>query len=275
VSPVEELVGAVDAAFVETGRGLAGWPNPHPDRLPLDEEYSRVTNPYKWQILAARADAWLAALADAGLAEIEEETNVAWEEPPRLEPNRAYRARPRAPGALPLVVAMERLEGIDDAGVSLGVGDPAVLLLATPGCGCDACDSGSQDALDEFDEYMLSVVTGSYRKLRLGKREITVISDNHRSSRGFGRYRPGIGGFMMDLSFRLRLGRFQGVEAPNSGYYVMRPRKILTHLRTDKVGVPFLWRRRRRGDQVDRILANVRGWNELSGVAWLNEEEFR
>ncbi|MCY3863114.1 MAG: DUF6226 family protein [bacterium] len=55
---------------------------------------------------------------------------------------------------------VEELVGAVDAGVSLGVGDPAVLVLAAPDCGCDACDSGSQDALDE---YMLSVVTGSER----------------------------------------------------------------------------------------------------------------
>jgi len=61
------------------------------------------------------------------------------------------------------VSPVEELVGAVDAGVSLGVGDPAVLVLAAPDCGCDACDSGSQDALDELDEYMLSVVTGSER----------------------------------------------------------------------------------------------------------------
>ena len=62
---VEELIAAVDAAFVETGRGLSGWPDPHPDRRPLEEEYSRVTNPQRWAILAARAEAWFKALTDA------------------------------------------------------------------------------------------------------------------------------------------------------------------------------------------------------------------
>ena len=238
--------------------------------MPLDEEYSRVTNPHKWQILAARADAWLAALADAGLADIEEGNTVVWEEPPRLEPNRAYRARPRAPDALPLVVAMERLEGIEDAGVSLGIGDPAVLLLATPDCGCDACDSGSQEALDELDEHMLSVITGSYRKLRKGKREITIISEGHRGS-GVGRRRRNLGAFMMGPIVRLRLGRFQGVATPTSGYYVKSPRKILTRVPRIGIGVRLPWRKRRRRDEIDRVLANPKGWNELSGAAWFNE----
>ena len=188
-SPAAELVAAVDAAFVETGRELDGWPNPRPDRMPLDEEYSRVTNPHKWRILAARAEAWLVALADMGLAEIETGTDFVWEAPPRLDANRTDRATPRALGALPLVVAKKRLGEIDDAGVALGVGNPAVLLLATPDCGCDACDWGSQYALDELDEYVLSVVTGAYRRLRRGKREITVISGEHWQARGRFRYR--------------------------------------------------------------------------------------
>ena len=140
-------------------------------------------------------------------------TEVVWEKPPRLEANRTVLAVPRASGALPLVVAMERLNDIDDAGVSFGVGDPTVLLLATPDCGCDACDSGSQDALDELDEYMLSVVTGSYRRIWRDKKKITVISEGHRGSS---------------------------------------------------------WSRRKK---IDKILANPKGWNELSGMPWFSEEQ--
>ena len=188
-SPAAELVAAVDAAFVETGRELAGWPNPRPDRMPLDEEYSRVTHPHKWRILAARIDAWFAALVIAGLAEIETETEVEWEEPPGSIVTRTDRAVPRAQGAVPLVVAKGRMGDVDDAGVTLGVGDPAVALTGIPHCGCDACDWGSQDALDELDEYVLSVVTGAYRRLRRGKREITVISGEHWQAWGRFRYR--------------------------------------------------------------------------------------
>ena len=104
---------AVDAAFVETGRELPGWRDPHPDRMPLDEEYSRVTNPQRWRILAARAEAWFAALAAAGLAEIEAEAEVAWQELPRFPVARTIRAVPRAPGAIPLVVAMTGFEKLN------------------------------------------------------------------------------------------------------------------------------------------------------------------
>ena len=39
---VARLLDAVDAAFEQTGAGFARWPAPHPDRAPLDEEYSRI-----------------------------------------------------------------------------------------------------------------------------------------------------------------------------------------------------------------------------------------
>ena len=78
---------------------------------------------------------------------------------------------------------------------------------------------------------------------------------------------------MMGLNVRLRLGRFQGVAAPTSDYYVKSSRKILTRLPRIGVGVSFPWYRRRRRDEIDKILAHPKGWNELSGTAWFNEEK--
>lgn len=91
-----ELVAAVEAAFAVTGRGLAAWPDPHPGRSPRDEEYSRVTDPYKWRIVGARAEAWLVALADAGVAQIEVDTEIPWDVPPTTIVTRADSAVPRA-----------------------------------------------------------------------------------------------------------------------------------------------------------------------------------
>ena len=73
-----ELLASVDAAFEVTGRGLVPWPAPHPDRSPLDEEYSRVTDPGKWRIIVARADAWLVAVAEDGLAVDDPGASVLW-----------------------------------------------------------------------------------------------------------------------------------------------------------------------------------------------------
>lgn len=169
-----ELLAAVDEAFRVTGRGLERWPDPHPDRPPLDEEYSRVTNAAKWRIVGARADAWLDALSDAGLAVVERDVDVRWGAAPGSIISRSDRIVPYAAGALPLVVARSRIDDADDAGVTLGVGDPAVCVAGVPACGCDACDGGAQPEIDELDRVVLPVVLGTFRRLARGNQVITV-----------------------------------------------------------------------------------------------------
>jgi hypothetical protein len=110
-----ELVTAVDAAFEVTGRGFAPWPTPHLDRSPLEDEYSRVTDPGKWRIVGARADAWLEALEDAGLAMVERAALVRWSVQPGTVVSRTDRLVPHATGALPLVIARSRIGDTDDA----------------------------------------------------------------------------------------------------------------------------------------------------------------
>jgi Family of unknown function (DUF6226) len=94
--------------------------------------------------------------------------------------------------------------------VILGLGDPAVCVDRFPDCGCDACDSGSQNELDHFDERMLVIVSGAFRHLADGNRTITVF-----------------GGGQWNAS-----GSFD------------------------------------RGD-VEAIIADPRGWDELAGAPWL------
>jgi hypothetical protein len=161
------LVARVDAAFSVIARDLERWADPHPDRAPRDEEYSRVTNPAKWRIIGARADAWIEALTTAGLAHVEPEREGVprWVAPPGTDVHRADVVVPRRDGALALVLARSRIEGVDDAGVTIGVGRPAVAVHAIPDCGCDACDSGSQDVLDELDEWVGGIVRGEFRRL--------------------------------------------------------------------------------------------------------------
>jgi hypothetical protein len=179
-----ELLSAVDAAFEVTGRGLARWPDPQPDRPPLDEEYSRVTNAGKWRIVGARADAWLVALADARLAAVERDEDVHWKAAPRTAISRTDRLVPYAAGARPLVVARSRIDGTDDAGVTLGVGHPAVCVARIPSCGCDACDSGAQPEIDQLDAVILPVVLGAFRRLSKGSGVITVFGDGSWSATG-------------------------------------------------------------------------------------------
>jgi hypothetical protein len=179
-----ELRAAVEGAFAITGRGLRSWPDPHPDRSPLDEEYSRLLDPAKWRIVGARADAWLMALVDADLAVVERNAAISWHEKPGSVVSRADRVIPVASGALPLSVARSRLGDLDDAGVTLGLGDPAVCIDWFPECGCDACDSGSQNELDYFDEHMAVIVAGTFRRLSDDNRTITVFGEHEWQASG-------------------------------------------------------------------------------------------
>jgi len=171
-----ELLASVDAAFDVIGRGLRSWPAPHPHRQPLDEEYSRVTDPGKWRIVGARADGWRVALADAGLAVAEQDAAVRWHVRPGTIVTRTARLVPHAAGALPLVLARSRIEDVDDTGVTLGAGEPAVPVGAFPYCGCDACDDGARYELDQLDSSILAVVLGRFRRLSQGDRGVTELS---------------------------------------------------------------------------------------------------
>ena len=267
----------MDAAFVETGRGLDSWQDPHPDRMPLEEEYSRVTNPQRWEILTARAEAWFAALDAAGLAEIRV-ASVDWREPPWVTVSSTFRAVPRALGAIPLVVAWNRTKEVDWPGVVLGVGDPAEVVAIIPDCACDACDRGSQEALDQLDEYVLGVVSGAYRKLWRGRREITVYSKDHWGRSGFERRRLNL--------WRLLPGRFVGIpSAANSemaatGYYTLRTSdnqgksRWLNPLRraiSNNLGNGS--RRKKADKKIEKVLAHPKGWHQLHGSPWLNDNQ--
>jgi hypothetical protein len=186
VIEIQELQAAVEAAFLQTSRGSAPWPDPHRDRSSVpDEAYSRLTNPAKWRILGTRTDAWLIALVNAGLAIVEPDATVSWTTRRRPVISRAERAIPVAVGALELVVAHSQIGDVDDAGLVLGVGDPAECVNWFPDCGCDACDSGSRNEIDHLDAHMVSIVTGSFRRLSDGERVITVIGDGVWNASGF------------------------------------------------------------------------------------------
>ena len=245
-----ELIASVDAAFVATGRGLAGWDDPHPDRMPLEEEYSRLTNPQKWRILRARAEAWLKALDAGGLAEIAPDVAVVWEEQPSVDVVGVQRASPLGIGAIPLTFAWTRFD--DATGVVIGVGNPTVVVEVVPNCGCDACDSGSQGALDELDDYVLGVVTGEYRRLRRGKRDITVYSHDHRSSSGFDGPWENLGRFVP--ARHELINRKRAFRLPRAIARIIRPRCY---------------------KQVEKVLARPKGWHEVSGSSWLDGDNLR
>jgi hypothetical protein len=182
----EGLSELVERVFQHLSFGLDSWPDPHPDRQPAEGEYSRVTNPERYRIIGTRADAWAAAAVQLGLAVSLDQ--VEWADPPRTHFSRPFVVAPIAVGALPVVIARSRLGDCDDAGLTLGAGSPAVAIDFFPDCGCDACDSGSQDLLDAVDRCFHAIVTGRYRRLSKGDQVITVVGES-RSSRNIDRRR--------------------------------------------------------------------------------------
>lgn len=156
---LQQLRDAVEAEFAGTGADTPPWPDPRPrGEAPLEEEYSRCADPAKYRILRARSDAWVRALTALGVAVVEDGTGTG--------PGRALRLRPVRAAAgvhtLPLVLEFEAMDGVPDAVLHLAVGAPAVRVLTLPDCGCDACDTGSDDLLDVLDEHVRSVVTGDF-----------------------------------------------------------------------------------------------------------------
>lgn len=170
---MRDVLDAVEAAFREAARGLDPWPDPRAGRPAAPDAYSRLTDPERYRIVGARADAWRSALVGLGLADVGTST-VRWTTPPRTVLTGAETVVPRAPGALPLILARSAIGPIPDAGVTLGVGDPATCIAWFPDCGCDACDTGSQDLLDDLDAHLAAIVEGRFR--RLSRRGATIMS---------------------------------------------------------------------------------------------------
>jgi len=167
------LLREVDRAFEVTGADTPGWPDPHPDRNPRNDEYSRVTDVGRYRILDARVEAWVTVLQAAGIArsvEVPAEPWVAGLRPP-TDHLRVRRLEPVAAGGLRLVVATTLVDG-RPFGLDVGTacaGEVPALLAVVPDCGCDACDSGSADLLTELDGWVLTVARGGV--VRAGRGE--------------------------------------------------------------------------------------------------------
>lgn len=175
------LLDDVEAAYTANGTPRE-WPDPHDDPehpgnslMPRDEEYSRVTDPAKYAILETRLDAWIKAITARGLASLHDtarngsEQIAQWQGDAGSAPSRVVSLIPHT-DAPSLHVALWRADD-GNVGLQVGVSDPAVEVLNTPDCGCDACDSGSADLLEEFDRWMLSIVDGSIA---------VTVADGHR-----------------------------------------------------------------------------------------------
>ena len=168
---IDDLLNAVDAAFAETSVGLDPWPNPRADgRPPAEDEYSRVTDPERWRIVSARAEAWERALVALGVASLDRDVEATWRHGNIVAVSRTDRVWPCREGAQALTVARTSIDDVSDFGVVLGFGDPPVVVERFPDCGCDACDSGSANELEHLDDHLLDIVGGTYRQAGSGAR---------------------------------------------------------------------------------------------------------
>ena len=161
---LDELTARTVAAY--DALGLPTWPNPHPDDAePRDEEYSRVTDVERYDVLHARARAWaqvLGALPDVTVDDVDAASLGTADRGVRLTSSR--------PGTLALLLLesdRRRIDGEDvPATLRVAVERPDVVLDDRPDCGCDACDFGSAELLDAVDEAIGHVVGGPIVLLR-------------------------------------------------------------------------------------------------------------
>lgn len=152
--------------------GMPSWPDPHPGGTsPATDEYSRVSAPERYRIVPARAAVWVDSLsavpgidvrpvAAAALAEVGQRGRV----------THAVRLSSTRPATLPLFLLTTQvpLAGAADSVAVLHIcaARTSVVLEVLPDCGCDACDSGSDDLLEAIDDTISDLVTGPSVMLR-------------------------------------------------------------------------------------------------------------
>ena len=150
---------------------LPPWPDPHPGMSsPADEEYSRVTDGGRYRIVQERSRLWAAELGAvpgvtaAPLAESDVEPD-----PHRIFVSGTRLTSERA-GTLPLYLLELDVRLTEEEGslpvLRIGVGRPEIVVQSLPDCGCDACDSGSEDLLTTIDETVARIVGGPFVVLR-------------------------------------------------------------------------------------------------------------
>lgn len=167
---VSELQSRVASDFARLD--LPAWPNPRPGMAsPREEEYSRVTDPQRYRVVHARARVWAAVLQDALGVDVETLAPAAAGGGLPAGFDRGVRIVPRRPDALPLLL-LERDAPSGEATLAvleIAVVRPDITVETLPDCGCDACDTGSDNLLDAIDAAIGHVVEGPFVVLRAKK----------------------------------------------------------------------------------------------------------
>lgn len=159
------LLDDVESAFAITGAGTPSWSGRPMDQSPAEDEYSRCLDPGKFKIIRSRIDAWSTVLVERGLAQLSTDRSGERRGGHEHAQTRIV-LRPtteaQAGGAVPLTfLVYESTDPEATLNVEVCAGDPSYVVTEVPGCGCDACDSGSACLLEELDQWTLSVVDGS------------------------------------------------------------------------------------------------------------------
>jgi hypothetical protein len=170
VTGIDDLRDRVRTAYAALSP--PSWPDPHPGRTsPAEEEYSRVSDPHRYRITHLRAQVWTDVLSELPGVTIEELAAV---REGRSGPDewfdRGVMLTSSAPGTVPLLLLQQ--EVVVSAGepalavLQVSVVRPSMVLERWPDCGCDACDSGSDDLIEAIDETVAKVVNGPLVVLR-------------------------------------------------------------------------------------------------------------
>ena len=160
-----ELLDEVEAVFAVTGVQTPPWPGRPIDQSPAKKEYSRCLDPGKFAIIQSRIDAWVAVLVERGWARRETNRTTEWRGSYEQSLTTVVlwpTVDRSADGAEPLsFLVYESTDPTATLNVEIAAGEETFVLAELPGCGCDACDSGSAWLLEELDQWTLSVVDGS------------------------------------------------------------------------------------------------------------------
>lgn len=165
---IHQIVAHVDHFYSQLEASAIQWDDPRPNmEEPPDEAYSRVSNPQRYQVVSARADAWCHVLVSAGLSQEDLVPIPNWAS--HIQTEAAVTLIPYAPGAAALTVVSGPVDPSGIVVIALGVGEPAERIEQIPDCGCDACDDGSADLLQAIDAAFMQVIAGDFVYAR-GKR---------------------------------------------------------------------------------------------------------